>query len=324
MNHIYKKSYMILSDLLTSGFDIYELDSKSLRQIRLINVVTIILLVAVVCFLIICQSMNTIGIKPVLILSIAVSILNALGLRYFKKIEFSSHITLINLTTTIFLCNLVIGGAQASIMIWIPLIPVASIVLVERWVSFYFLLAVLMVIYFFGFYEHHYVLENPIDDIKLKLLQISSFFFALLTITLTINSLILEQRNYEVFLEKQNTELSEKKDEYQFLAFHDELTSLSNRYSMERQLKRMLSSLTADDKIYIFYIDLDNLKAINDELGHDVGDHALNIVGQRLKYVFKHTDIIARIGGDEFLVALKSTDIEFRTSTIVDLSLIHI
>ena len=57
-------------------------------------------------------------------------------------------------------------------------------------------------------------------------------------------------------------------------------------------------------------IDLDNLKRINDRLGHVAGDGALHLVAQQLQRVVRASDVCARVGGDEFAVAMPETDID--------------
>jgi diguanylate cyclase (GGDEF)-like protein len=57
-------------------------------------------------------------------------------------------------------------------------------------------------------------------------------------------------------------------------------------------------------------IDLDNLKRINDRLGHSAGDAALKLVAQQLQRVVRASDVCARVGGDEFAVAMPETDVD--------------
>lgn len=89
------------------------------------------------------------------------------------------------------------------------------------------------------------------------------------------------------------------------LAMLDPLTGLSNRYYFNevysREVKR---SKRYGHPLCIMMMDVDNLKAINDHHGHLVGDRALGIVGSILKESVRETDLVARFGGDEFVVLL--------------------
>jgi diguanylate cyclase (GGDEF)-like protein len=83
----------------------------------------------------------------------------------------------------------------------------------------------------------------------------------------------------------------------------DELTGLHNRRGFftlaEQQLKL---ANRQNSKIYMLYADLDNLKSINDAHGHHEGDKALHETAELLRNTFRNSDIVARIGGDEFVV----------------------
>lgn len=89
------------------------------------------------------------------------------------------------------------------------------------------------------------------------------------------------------------------------LSFTDELTTLYNRRGFLTLLKQQISlSERTQQSFYLFLIDLDHLKQINDTYGHLKGDQALKEVARCLRLAFRHHDIAARIGGDEFGVII--------------------
>ena len=90
----------------------------------------------------------------------------------------------------------------------------------------------------------------------------------------------------------------------------DPLTGLYNRFGFERYSSDMLDACTKDKKpLVAVFFDLDGLKLINDEFGHEIGDIAIKTVAEALKEVSDDQDVIVRLGGDEFL-ALCSRDNE--------------
>jgi diguanylate cyclase (GGDEF)-like protein/PAS domain S-box-containing protein len=98
-------------------------------------------------------------------------------------------------------------------------------------------------------------------------------------------------------------------------AFEDSLTGLANRALL---LDRLGHALTRDgrnvDSVAVLMIDLDGFKSINDGLGHDAGDHALNEIAARIVRSARPSDTVARLGGDEFVVLLESLS----APTIID------
>src|SRR6266566_5351920 len=91
----------------------------------------------------------------------------------------------------------------------------------------------------------------------------------------------------------------------------DHLTGLANRREFERVMEREVALAERHNRrLSLMMIDLDNLKRINDRLGHSAGDGALRLVAQQLQRVVRASDVCARVGGDEFAVAMPETDLD--------------
>jgi diguanylate cyclase (GGDEF)-like protein len=91
----------------------------------------------------------------------------------------------------------------------------------------------------------------------------------------------------------------------------DHLTGLANRREFERVMEREVALAERHNRrLSLMMIDLDNLKRINDRLGHSAGDGALRLVAQQLLRVVRASDVCARAGGDEFAVAMPETDLD--------------
>jgi diguanylate cyclase (GGDEF)-like protein/PAS domain S-box-containing protein len=93
------------------------------------------------------------------------------------------------------------------------------------------------------------------------------------------------------------------------LAEHDSLTGLKNRVASEAALDRFINDAAASGaSVSLLYIDLDGFKRVNDQLGHKAGDEVLQQCAQRmLAAVRRSSDLVGRIGGDEFVIALNHT-----------------
>lgn len=91
------------------------------------------------------------------------------------------------------------------------------------------------------------------------------------------------------------------------LAYYDSVTGLANRhYFKERAEQAVGNALRYGSRCCLMFIDLDRFKAVNDSLGHDVGDELLQAVAQRLSTTLRNNDVVCRIGGDEFAVILEN------------------
>jgi diguanylate cyclase (GGDEF)-like protein/PAS domain S-box-containing protein len=86
------------------------------------------------------------------------------------------------------------------------------------------------------------------------------------------------------------------------MAMHDALTDLPNRVMLRDTLEQAIGRVKRGELVALHYIDLDHFKAVNDTLGHPVGDELLKAVADRLRGCVRETDTVARLGGDEFAV----------------------
>lgn len=102
------------------------------------------------------------------------------------------------------------------------------------------------------------------------------------------------------------TDLKAAQVKLQALATHDYLTGLENRVLLYTRLEQALARLSRyGHPVAMMYIDLDEFKAVNDRMGHHVGDQVLMAVADRIHSVIRVTDSAARLGGDEFAVLVE-------------------
>ncbi|HEY9050213.1 MAG TPA: GGDEF domain-containing protein, partial [Gammaproteobacteria bacterium] len=102
-----------------------------------------------------------------------------------------------------------------------------------------------------------------------------------------------------------------QKDEVEHIALHDALTGLPNRKYFSEKMDELINySKRINSPFAIAVIDLNKFKNVNDEKGHRYGDFLLKQVAQRFKDSIRDYDVIARIGGDEFVLLLLGTDLE--------------
>ena len=123
------------------------------------------------------------------------------------------------------------------------------------------------------------------------------------------NSLLQAYSNF--MNSRERDDLLEENKNLSISAKIDELSKLLNRRGFfEYGQKTINLSLSMDKEGCVFFCDLDGLKKINDNFGHDMGDSAIQLVAQVLKKVFRESDIVARLSGDEFGIIAPSFKIE--------------
>jgi diguanylate cyclase (GGDEF)-like protein/PAS domain S-box-containing protein len=120
--------------------------------------------------------------------------------------------------------------------------------------------------------------------------------------------LITDENGRPLFWQGLMYDVTEQKlaeEQVAFLAYHDKLTALANRAMFEEMLELALARARRSGfAVAVIYLDLDNFKLVNDSLGHVAGDQLLQQMGMRLREITRETDLVARQGGDEFLILL--------------------
>ncbi|MFP4514246.1 MAG: diguanylate cyclase domain-containing protein, partial [Acidimicrobiales bacterium] len=100
---------------------------------------------------------------------------------------------------------------------------------------------------------------------------------------------------------------------------HDPLTDLPNRALLDEHLRLLIARVRREaDTGAILYCDLDDFKSINDAHGHLVGDRVLIEVASRLRHHVRDVDLVARVGGDEFVIALSTADCPEDVASVAD------
>ncbi|QNK89168.1 PAS domain S-box protein [Sporosarcina sp. resist] len=103
------------------------------------------------------------------------------------------------------------------------------------------------------------------------------------------------------------------------MAFHDELTGLPNRRLFQEKMEQTIKEAKRRNrKCALLYIDIDKFKWVNDQLGHNIGDKLLKQFSERVMSCLRKSDILARQGGDEFLVLLPEIDDEENGQTCAE------
>ncbi|MEA4972638.1 MAG: diguanylate cyclase [Candidatus Metalachnospira sp.] len=152
-----------------------------------------------------------------------------------------------------------------------------------RLIYFFMLLFEIMYIISLFFYKSDLMFQN---DLFNSLVGITvSFVVAWITMSLRVESY-------------------NSKNKYRQLSTIDALTGVLNKNNCEREIKEYLYKQEDNQKCSLIIIDIDNFKMVNDRLGHQIGDEVLERVGRLLIHSFDTTDIIGRIGGDEFAILM--------------------
>ena len=196
------------------------------------------------------------------------------------------------------------GMGEASIIIYPLMIMVTgffgNLVIMQRIKR---LLAVsIVVLYLLGVFGVKPPDISAVDPIEV-FMRMDQMIYCLFIIEVCFRSVKMFINDYGTILSQLNVE----QQQLDYVANHDALTGLPNRYACEQHFDMLFrrSPPMSDTKQFLLFIDIDNFKNINTRFGHHGGDEAIQKVALCLKQMFaKHEGVVSRVGGDEFIAML--------------------
>jgi diguanylate cyclase len=135
-------------------------------------------------------------------------------------------------------------------------------------------------------------------------LQYTSIFDLVLEVILGFGTVMVLMEGVRHEVEQANSELVQARDQLEMLAKMDPLTEALNRHAFHSLLSRPESGKESQTSGCVAILDIDNLKPINDTLGHTAGDKAIRSVARAMRSLIRADDMLFRWGGDEFLVLM--------------------
>jgi len=148
---------------------------------------------------------------------------------------------------------------------------------------------------------------NPNSRIK-EIYELENAFYQMEN---RISEQMISQKLINDLLRKDLERYSEMENQLKKEVFTDPLTGLYNRRYLLDKLEEIIEKADINkEKLVICFIDVDDLKKINDSFGHIIGDRVLKMIGQTIHEVIRKDDILARIGGDEFAVLFYNKNVE--------------
>jgi diguanylate cyclase (GGDEF)-like protein len=218
------------------------------------------------------------------LISASILLANTLFFLTTKELSISINIFLTVISLVMYIL-FISGGIQRTGIFWIFLYPLITPFLKEPRKALYWNVGFTAGLIGILIAENFKILETPYDPITLR--QSLVVYFSVLILSYLYSKLS-----------------SEILDSVKTVAVRDPLTGLYNRAFALSYLRQELEKVKRRElqNLCIAYLDLDNFKLVNDLLGHSTGDSVLSDIGDLLKHQFRKSDVVARIGGDEFII----------------------
>ncbi len=239
---------------------------------------------------------------------------------YFLRVSGTYHIAahfgLFAMLSQIIMGIVVTGGVADSIVTPIAMfLPILSVYLLGLCAGSYWVVAIFLSMFsLFLLAKLNISFINIIPPEFQTVVYSIIFLEGLFAIFFLI--LIYENTYKQLQLEQQKVQQKTK-----YLAIHDQLTGIANRSYFYQKLETALirnKKLSGDQQLAFVYIDLVGFKKINDTHGHSVGDLVLQAVAKRIEKGVRENDLVARHGGDEFVILLNSIKNEASIDQIAD------
>ncbi len=160
-----------------------------------------------------------------------------------------------------------------------------------------------------GTVEAVFELYSDVTDLleELNRTQVQVIIVVSIVLGLLYAFLYLIVKRADSIISTREEERRENEEQVRYQAYHDPLTGLPNRVSFNERLNETLARAKRSKALAgLLYFDLDRFKNVNDSLGHDAGDQLLRVAAKRIHGVARESDMVFRMGGDEFTVILEN------------------
>ncbi len=175
-----------------------------------------------------------------------------------------------------------------------------------------FSIIIILIMYILLYFFFKKSITNPLEKLMLQIDKIEDGDYSNVKTISSGDEFEMISKNMNdlaAAVEQREVSLKESHKQLDYLSNHDILTGLANRRLFSLSIKHALEIAKRNKtQLAIIFIDLDEFKQVNDLLGHDIGDELLKSVAQRLNSTVRESDIIARIGGDEFNILIENFD----------------